>query len=180
MSTSTIFFEHRGFESAHSRPDSHQRKINNSPGSSQAGCHGTRWARARARQTALRATTLRRNSSNSRVLSTVIVLNITLTHCNALNTGLRSNTTTLAGYSRPTTAQKTLLTASILSLIPSTMACTINLSQIFPTRSTRAQTVATCGSSPASAAQPRACCCYSYLPQSWLFYPTFTTLSQCR
>ena len=88
MSTSTIFSEHRGFESAHfSRPDSHQGKINNSPGSSQAGCHGTRWARARARHTALHATTLRRNSSNSSVLSTVIVLEITLTHCNALNTG---------------------------------------------------------------------------------------------
>ena len=180
MSTSTIFFEHRGFESAHSRPDPHQREINNSPGSSQAGCHGTRWARARARHTALHATTLRRNSSNSSVLSMVIVLKITLTHCNTLNTGICSNTTTLTGCSRPIIAQKTLFTASTLPPIPSTMACTINLSQIFPTRSTRAQTVATCGSSPASAAQPRACCCYSYLPQSWLFYSSFTTLSQYR
>ena len=163
MDTSTIFSEHRGFESAHfSRPDSHQGKINNSPGSSQAGCHGTRWARARARHTALHATTLRRNSSNPSVLSTVIVLEITLTHCNALNTGLRSNTTTLSGYSRPTIAQKTPLTAYTPSPIHSTMTYSISCLQIFLTHSTRAQITAVWGLSLASAIHSQTCCCCSY------------------
>ena len=128
----------------------------------QAGCHATRWARARASYTALHATIPRRDPSNSSVLSTVIALDITLTHCNTLNTSLRSNTTTLSGCSRPTIPQETPLTASTPSLIRPTMTYYVSRLQIFLTHSTRAHTSAVCGSLPASAIHSQTYCCCSY------------------